>query len=333
MQAAQNDHAYQKMSFLAASPHALRHYPQLIAQAADRATDDRIPQIRTLSTSARLLLQKIVRSLPQERPQQSVRISTATFGVALGVSDRTVARLKNELEHAGFITRHQVQSRRLGMQVADIWLTDPALQLLGLAGTEQNQRTPKMAHAYKLSQSLSERQPTSGDSQEKQPQQPDSQAVPPDLHLLQNCGLTVPAIRKLMGMASKAGHLLGAIVQAAAKHIAKAARPYCYVKKLIASGKDWGAVSAQQEQERQAQEEQSQAAMQHQEDVQLLSQAGPLTNAKQSHVWAWIDGWLKKTDIEAFKAGKSALAGHWLPVADLVPAAQALRDGRLFPVA
>lgn len=322
-------YAYKKMSSLPVSSSAIRAYPQAIAHAADRATDDRIPEICTLSAKARLLLQKIVRSIPKDNPRKSVRISNVTFSIAIRVSDRTVARLKTELEDAGFITRHQVQSRRLGMQVADIWLTDMALQLLGLADT---QRAPKTVDAYCLSQSLSERQPA--DAVPTKKEQPGSQSVPPDLHLLQDCGLTVPAIRKLMGMASETGHLLGTIVQAAGKHIVKAGKPYCYVRKLILSGKDWGAKADVAQQEAVEQAQQVAEATQRNDDVELLqreaSKTGLLTSAKRACVWAWVDGWLKKGPISAALSNSAIV--DWSPLADIAPIAQALREGKVFPV-
>ena len=337
MQVAQNDLTCKKMSFEPAGTDAPRAYPQAIAQAADRATDDRIPEIAALDVRARGLLQKIVRSLPKDNPSESVRIKNDTFALVLGTSGRTVARIKCALEQAGFITRHQVQSRRRGMQVADIWLTDMAKRVLGLiTPAPKAPACAKLADAYCLSQSLSER-PPKGVVEEKQPEQPqtppNSQSVPEDLHLLQDCGLNVPAIRKLMGMASKAGHRLGTIVQAAGKHILNATKPFCYMRKLIFSGKDWGAQAEAAQQEDVARAQESLEAAQRQADIELVEQeaskTGLLTSAKRVCAWAWIDGWLKRAEMDAVLAGGMV---PWLPMPDISGVAQAIRDGKVFAV-
>ena len=312
---------------------AMNRYPQVITLAADRATDDRIPDIQALDVRARALLQKIVRSLPKENPRASVRISNCTLAIVIGASKRTVARVKRLLEDGGWIKRSQEQSRRHGMQVADIWLTEMAQSVLGLdTPAPKDKARAKVAHAYCLSQSLSER-PPKGVVEEKQPEQPNSQSVPEDLHLLQDCGLTVPAIRKLMGMATKAGHRLGTIVQTTGKHILNATRPFCYVRKLIVSGKDWGAQAEAVQQEDVARAQESAEAAQRQQDMELVEQeaskTGLLTSAKRACVWAWMDGWLKRAEMDAVLAGGNV---PWLRMADLGGVAQAIRDGKVFAV-
>ena len=326
------------MSFEPAATDLPRAYPQAITQAADRATDDRIPEMCMLSARARLLLQKIVRCLPKDNPDESVRISNTTFSLVLGVSDRTVVRLKAELEDAGFIHRSQVQSRRRGMQVSDIWLTPPALYLLGLDGQGKKAKTAcaKLACAFSLSQSLSER-PPKGDFEEKQPKQPktppNTQSVPEDLHLLEDCGIGVPGIRKLMGIATKAGQRLGTIVQAAGKNILNATKPFCYVRKLISSGKDWGAQAEAVQKEDVERAQESIEAAQRQEDMKLVEQeaskTGLLTSGKHICAWTWIDGWLRRAEIDAVLAGGNV---PWLPMSEIGSVAQAIRDGKVFAV-
>jgi len=312
---------------------AMNRYPQVITLAADRATDDRIPDIQALDVRARVLLQKIVRSLPKDNPRASVRISNCTLATVIGASKRTVARVKRLLEDGGWIKRSQEQSRRHGMQVADIWLTEMAQNVLGLdTSTPKDTARANLAHAYCLSQSLSERQPK-GVFQEKQPEQPNSQSVPEDLHLLQDCGLTVPAIRKLMGMATKAGHLLGTIVQATGKRILNATKPFCYVRKLILSGKDWEAQAQAVQKEDMARAQEDAEAEQRQADMELVEQeaskTGLLTSAKRTCAWAWIDGWLKRAEMDAVLAGGNV---PWLRMAELGGVAQAIRDGKVFSV-
>jgi hypothetical protein len=72
---------------------------------------------------------------------------------------------------------------------------------------------------------------------------PALEGVPDDLVPLAVAGLTLGAIRKLMGLASRAGTRLGDVVAVAGRHILKARRAYSYVLKLLRSGKDWAALA------------------------------------------------------------------------------------------
>ena len=116
------------------------------------------------------MLVRLVRNVSAAAPQESVRIANPTLAAGLHVSERTIYRIKAGLEAKGWITRQQVQSRRRGMQISDVWLTRHALETLGLAGsigpaaplepaTDPLQRLPKMADASLFSQSVSQRPP------------------------------------------------------------------------------------------------------------------------------------------------------------------------------
>lgn len=72
---------------------------------------------------------------------------------------------------------------------------------------------------------------------------PQVAGVPDDLQLLAHAGVTVHGIRKLMGLASRAGVRLADVVAAAGSHIARARKAYCYVLKLLRSGKDWASLA------------------------------------------------------------------------------------------
>lgn len=190
-----------------------RPYPPSIARAANLATDERLASVSALSIKARLMLQRITRCINTSDVTQSVRVSRCRFADILGVSTKTISRIKAELENAGWIERHQIMSRRYGMQVGDIWLTPWALQELQLVAPGQldpvNMPVPsedsiairaavlpqqdpsltknvprnvgeKCPTPYSLSQSLSERQP-SGQSlqdvfQENTPNTPETVA-------------------------------------------------------------------------------------------------------------------------------------------------------------
>ena len=328
-----------KMSSLSADFVLPRQYPQRIALASERASDDRIPAIQAIDARARALLQKIVRSLPKDNPSESVRISNTTFAIAISASQRTVARLKGVLEASGFITRRQVQSRRCGMQVSDIWLTDMARQLLGLdTPAPKASASANVANANCLSQSFSKRPPKEAqpvDNFRPQPQkQPKSPNLPEDLHLLQDCSISPFGICKLMGMASKTGNRLGTIVQVAGKHILNANKPFSYVRKLIFSGKDWSAIEKIAHQKQEQAQQASSHSVQHAKDMVDLQKAceetGFLTGGNDLYAWKWQWEWLRRADIADIIACPEK--ARWLPIPNLGPAAQALRDGNIFPV-
>ena len=105
-------------------------FPPLIARAVARAAAADGGGLGELDGEERALLVRIVRNVSVGAPAESVRISNITLAAALHASERTVRRLKSALEAKGWITRRQVQSRRRGMQILDIWLTPHALSTL-----------------------------------------------------------------------------------------------------------------------------------------------------------------------------------------------------------
>ncbi len=110
----------------------LKDFPPLIGRALARISGCDGAGLSELNYQGRMLLARIVRNVCVRKPQESVRVSNNCLAIGLGISDRTVRRIKADLEEAGWITRHQKQSRRHGMQVSDIWLTPVALHTLGL---------------------------------------------------------------------------------------------------------------------------------------------------------------------------------------------------------
>lgn len=352
-------------------------YPPSIARAADRATDCRIPAISALKPYARLLLQTVVRSIQTKDIANSVRISNECFAQTLHVSVNKICKIKKELESKEWIVRSQVQSRRLGMQVSDIFLTPWALQTLGLVSgrakdhpvmpipTEEQiairaavvlEPTPPQRIEIEISSSPStpatsdaavataEPSPQAQPDDPSPPQaQPDPQAayyannqVPDDLMPLRHLGLRASAIRKLMGMASKAGLMLGHIVELAEDSIAKAKNPYAYTVKLLSSNIDWqGRLAAKRQREAQQQE----ATAQEQQTTndastlrQALAQTGLLSSEKRLYVWQWnsSSAVLERTNIENFVC--NPLLAKWSVVLDTPSIAQAIRAGTIFAV-
>lgn len=358
-------------------------YPPSIIRAADRATDCRIPAISALKAHARLLLQAVVRSIQTKDITNSVRVSNEFFAQVLHVSVDKVCKIKKELEDKEWITRSQVQSRKLGMQVSDVCLTPWALQTLGLVSTTTADHpdmpipnedqiairaavVPEPTQPQRVKVKISpqpipaaqapiadapsiegvpvvEDAPTIETAPVVATEEPHSQAayyanndVPDDLMLLKNLGLRVSAIRKLMGMASKAGLMLGHIVEVAEAAITKARNPYAYIMKLLSGNIDWqGRLAAKRQKEQQQQEAVAQKELTD-EDAntlrQTLAETGLLSSEKRFYVWRWNQesSVLERASIE--DAVCNPVLAKWSVVLDTRPIAQAIHDGAVFAV-
>ena len=108
-----------------------------MAQATKGQQANALSFCRCAAHKPSLLLQKITRCISTSDVAQSVRVSRNLLADILGVSVKTISRIKAELENAGWIERHQIKSRIYGMQVGDIWLTPWALQELQLVAPGQ----------------------------------------------------------------------------------------------------------------------------------------------------------------------------------------------------
>ena len=110
----------------------IRDFPPIIRRALARATGCDGCGLRDLTGMERMLLSRYVRNVSIKDVRRSVRVSTLELSLALHVSDRTLLRIKTELIAKGWLVTHQVQSRRRGMQISDVSLTERALAVLGL---------------------------------------------------------------------------------------------------------------------------------------------------------------------------------------------------------
>ena len=108
----------------------IRDFPPVIRRALARATGCDSCGLRELTGMERMLLSRYVRNVNIKDVRKPVRVSTAALSVALHVSDRTLLRIKTELIAKGWLVTHQVQSRRRGMQISDVTLTERALAVL-----------------------------------------------------------------------------------------------------------------------------------------------------------------------------------------------------------
>lgn len=149
----------------------IKDFPPIIRRALSRAAGCDGFGLRELAGMERMLLSRYIRNVSIRDVRKSVRIGTAELSMALHVSDRTLLRIKTDLIAKGWITTHQVQSRRRGMQISDVSLTERALAVLGLLDDipppaasaniaeqmkdveEKNDVTPVLADAFCFSQS------------------------------------------------------------------------------------------------------------------------------------------------------------------------------------
>lgn len=150
----------------------IRDFPPIIRRALARATGCDGCGLRDLTGMERMLLSRYIRNISIRDVRKSVRVSTVELSLALHVSDRTLLRIKTELIAKGWLVTHQVQSRRRGMQISDVSLTERALAVLGLLEAndqpsasakfaeqvkdveEKNDVTPDLADAFCFSQSF-----------------------------------------------------------------------------------------------------------------------------------------------------------------------------------
>lgn len=193
----------------------IRDFPPVIRRALARATGCDSCGLRELTGMERMLLSRYVRNVNIKDVRKSVRVSTAALSVALHVSDRTLLRIKTELIAKGWLVTHQVQSRRRGMQISDVTLTERALAVLGLLEVadlpaasakfaeqvkdveEKNDVTPVLADAFYLSQSFSKSH-SQGELAEVSIQNEtiasDGVATPPQQVIQQVCEPTFPPL-------------------------------------------------------------------------------------------------------------------------------------------
>lgn len=178
----------------------IKDFPPVIRRALARATGCDSCGLRELTGMERMLLSRYVRNVNINDVRKSVRVSTVELSAALHVSDRTLLRVKTELIAKGWLVTHQVQSRRRGMQISDVTLTERALAVLGLLDVadlpaasakfaeqvkdmeEKNDVTPDLADAFCLSQSFTKSQ-SHGEpvevSIQNETSSPDSVVAPP----------------------------------------------------------------------------------------------------------------------------------------------------------
>jgi hypothetical protein len=307
----------------------IKDFPPLIRNALARAAGCDAGGLGELNVQERNLLCRIVRNVSASSPTESIRVANETLAIALKVSDRTIRRIKARLEEKGWLSRSQIQSRRLGMQISDVWLSEKALHTLGLIGSSALQPAALQASSkHPSSAEIGLAAPLAvNQSHPKQTVFHDD--VPVDLLELRDvAGLSVAGIRLLMGLATESGTRLGHVFAATRDLVLASRAPFAYLQKLIRSGKDWSqiTIAAQASEQATAAE-----AIQADEQSQLIAafKGRLFSHEKRLFVWSEFGGVLHQASIQ--NESKTDVAS-WRPVLDAVPLLEAWKAGKLFEI-
>lgn len=199
-------------------------------------------------------------------PTKEIFVRRDTLAGKVSKSVDTITRILGELEADGWISRSQARNG-LAFGSVLVRLSEKLLALVwGPAKSSENQqqtcgqlpssRPSEMTTVNKVNQqsftrdNLSENSSRQGE-QKNQNQRQVASHLPDDLKSLDG-KLSMPAIWKLMGMASKKGKRLGDVVAATAKHWAKFSgrQLFAYLSKLVESDKDFGYIVKREAQEK-----------------------------------------------------------------------------------
>ena len=282
-----------------------------------------------LTYRERSLLARITRNVSTKAPTDAVRVSVANLAGALQTCGRTIQRTFNSLRAKGWITRDQVK-RRSGMEIADTWLTPMALELLGLARPAPSRAaSDNMSGASGLSSMSEDSQQVPGPSEPEVRGNP----LPEDVQLLEKLGLKRGAIYKLMGEATRAGHRLGNIIKGAAPLIERAKYVFGYMRKLIASDKDWTTYTCaelrKKVKEAEVIVELETNSLERAAVLTAMADGAILTNAAGKTVWLRRYDLVYACPVEDLARAESRR--RYALVTNLCKMADALAEGKLFP--
>jgi hypothetical protein len=307
---------------------AVRDFPPIIRTALSRAAGSDAHGLSELSTQERSLLCRIIRNVNATEPSASIRIANETLAIAMKVSDRTIRRIKVQLEAKGWFSRSQIQSRRYGMQISDVWLSSQALNALGLTNTPAQAREDFHATEH----STAKPQPSellANGSKQVPATTCFTDELPADLIELRDvAGLTVGGIRLLMGLASRSGTKLGLIFTATRDLVLASREPFAYLKKLIQSGRDWSQVVVQAQAAQVVVEQEIKTSSDRSELVEAFT-GRMFSHAKQLYVWSEFGGVIHQARVKL--TNENGLES-WQPLLDTTPLVDAWKSGKLFEI-
>lgn len=211
----------------------LTFFPKRIRDAITFATTGREHGLDQLTRHGRQLLAWLLRFVDKIHPESVIRVTNQHLAEGLGVCARTIGNYKRQLERAGFISRQSHFSRTCGPSVSSLWLTPKALRALGLVIHSKREKIAYSNPTVLLEQVTAD---TRSKPVEKIKRKKTGKIalVPADLTLLRDgCGLSLPAIWRLMGVASCRGKRLGDVLEAHGDFILSAEDPYGATKACI----------------------------------------------------------------------------------------------------
>ena len=211
----------------------LTFFPKRIRDAITFATTGREHGLDQLNRHGRQLLAWLLRFVDKAHPESVIRVTNQHLAEGLGVCPRTIGNYKRQLERAGFISRQSHFSRTCGPSVSSLWLTPKALRALGLVVHSKREKIAD-SNPTVLSEQVTADATSEPVEKVKRRKTGKIALVPADLTLLRDgCGLSLPAIWKLMGLATCRGKRLGAVLEAHGDFILASADPYGATKACI----------------------------------------------------------------------------------------------------
>lgn len=231
------------MTTLSAAP----RYPWAICHAVAKVFD--VTELLELSDSCRHVLVSLIKKVDQNHGRSPIYARRETIAGEIGKSVETVYRALRELEAKHYIEAREQQKDRYGKLTDSLIVFSRQLcELLDLPSSPSvksdrpyNQRS-SLQYLHKQSEEVV-------DKSAKPPKKPShAKRIPDDLEVLQHQGLSLPAIFKLMGMATRAGKRLSEIVNYAKTSLSKYAghRLFGFLVKLIQRNLDYAYLNEQQ---------------------------------------------------------------------------------------
>ena len=218
----------------------LTHFPKIIKDAivfANASCDHGLDQ---LTRHGRQLLAWLLRFVDKAHPESVIRVTNQRLAEGMGVCARTIGNYKRQLERAGFISRQSHFSRTVGPSVSSLWLTPKALRALGLVIHSKREKIAD-SNPTVLSEQVTADATSEPVEKVKRRKTGRIALIPADLTLLRDgCGLSVPAIWRLMSVASCRGKRLGAVLEVHGDFILAAEDPYGATKACIKGFPDKG---------------------------------------------------------------------------------------------
>ena len=290
-------------------PFAGSDLPPVIQRAIARTMD---PQL-DLTHPERVALATLVARVQARDGASAFWVRRANFASLFERSERTVSNWLAALEAKGWIAKEQGRVRWGDFACLTVHLTQAAVAYFGLARSSDLSTAyrKKTAHAIGnqgLTQSFGDTGPAAAAPKESSAHPAFESKVPADCQLLLQLGMRPAAIFAAMGQARAAGQRLGDIVAVREAHLRAARSPLAYLRALIGSGIDYGALRGR-----------TQLAAQRDEGARR--EAAAIEQAQRDYAGAVVEGRMAGTRVQVWgSAGATLLkwsAGKWVEAGSL----------------